>query len=236
MRRDAVHRAIDTTPGQGQSWPTEGASSRLPGVVADLARCTTSTLRSAPSQKAGRNRQSVFTLKTNRFRTEREGKMPGDRFSRRLLAATTIATGLLIPVIGSAQDIQPEETYGRQKIVDSAVAEKFMVAAAHPLATQAGYDVLAKGGTAMDAAVAVQFMLNLVEPQSSGIGGGAFLLYWDAESQKLLSYDGREKAPDCRDTRIFQRTGWQTERLVGLRHWRTVCGRSRHLEAAGRDP
>ena len=54
-----------------------------------------------------------------------------------------------------------------------------MVSAANPHAVKAGVDVLAAGGTAADAAVAVQMMLNLVEPQSSGIGGGAFMLYWD---------------------------------------------------------
>ena len=70
-----------------------------------------------------------------------------------------------------------------------------MVAAANPKAVNAGVDTLAAGGTAADAAVAVQMMLNLVEPQSSGIGGGAFMLYWDAEKQKLFTYDGREKAP-----------------------------------------
>jgi len=75
------------------------------------------------------------------------------------------------------------------------VGTTHMVAAANPYATQAGLDVLEAGGTAMDAAVAVQLVLNLVEPESSGIGGGAFLLYWDASEKKLLTYDGREKAP-----------------------------------------
>ena len=74
-------------------------------------------------------------------------------------------------------------------------AKDFMLSAAHPLAVQAGYKVLKAGGTAMDAAVAVQLVLNVVEPQSSGLGGGAFLLYWDAEKKELITYDGRETAP-----------------------------------------
>ena len=74
-------------------------------------------------------------------------------------------------------------------------ARSFMVVAANPLATKAGCEVLKKGGTAVDAAVAVQMVLGLVEPQSSGIGGGAFMLTYDARSGAVTSYDGRETAP-----------------------------------------
>jgi len=70
-----------------------------------------------------------------------------------------------------------------------------MVAAAHPLAAEAGAEVLRQGGSAVDAAVAVQMVLGLVEPESSGIGGGAFLLHWSEREKKLRSYDGRETAP-----------------------------------------
>jgi gamma-glutamyltranspeptidase/glutathione hydrolase len=76
-----------------------------------------------------------------------------------------------------------------------ATAKRQMVAAAHPLASEAGLQILRKGGSAVDAAIAVQTVLNLVEPQSSGIGGGAFLLTWDAASKTLLNIDGRETAP-----------------------------------------
>jgi len=77
----------------------------------------------------------------------------------------------------------------------AARAQHFMVAAAHPLAVEAGYGILRRGGTAIDAAVAVQMVLNLVEPQSSGIGGGAFILHYSAAGAKLTAYDGRETAP-----------------------------------------
>jgi gamma-glutamyltranspeptidase/glutathione hydrolase len=70
-----------------------------------------------------------------------------------------------------------------------------MIAAAHPLAVEAGLELLRAGGSAADAAIGVQLVLNLVEPQSSGIGGGAFALYWDAAVGQLKSYDGRETAP-----------------------------------------
>jgi gamma-glutamyltranspeptidase / glutathione hydrolase len=69
------------------------------------------------------------------------------------------------------------------------------VVAANPLAVEAGLEILRKGGTAVDAAVAVQAMLGLVEPQSSGIGGGAFLMYYDARAGEVSALDGREKAP-----------------------------------------
>ncbi|HEV8107560.1 MAG TPA: gamma-glutamyltransferase [Burkholderiales bacterium] len=71
----------------------------------------------------------------------------------------------------------------------------FVVAAAHPLAVDAGYAVLERGGSALDAAIAVQMVLGLVEPESSGIGGGAFVLYWSESDKRLRSYDGRETAP-----------------------------------------
>ncbi len=82
-------------------------------------------------------------------------------------------------------------------------AQSFMVAAANRHAAAAGYTVLKQGGTAMDAAVAVQTVLNLVEPQSSGIGGGAFLLYWDAKAKTLQAFDGRETAPSAATPAYF---------------------------------
>ncbi len=70
-----------------------------------------------------------------------------------------------------------------------------MVAAANPLAVEAGLRMLRQGGSAVDAAIAAQLVLNLVEPQSSGIGGGAFMLVHDAARRRLVAYDGRETAP-----------------------------------------
>ena len=90
---------------------------------------------------------------------------------------------------------------------EAVVARQFIVAAAHPLAAQAGYDVLARGGSAVDAAIAVQMVLGLVEPESSGIGGGAFLLHWSQHEQKLRSYDGRETAPAAARADRFMRDG-----------------------------
>jgi gamma-glutamyltranspeptidase/glutathione hydrolase len=83
-----------------------------------------------------------------------------------------------------------------------------MVAAAHPHASQAGLDMLRAGGSALDAAIAAQMVLNLVEPQSSGIGGGAFVLHWDEAARRVSAYDGRETAPAAaRPDRFLQPDG-----------------------------
>lgn len=81
--------------------------------------------------------------------------------------------------------------------------EHYMVAAANPYAVRAGEAILAEGGSAIDAAIAVQLVLTLVEPQSSGIGGGAFILHYDAKQRRLTTYDGREQAPSKATPELF---------------------------------
>src|SRR5690606_31173577 len=88
------------------------------------------------------------------------------------------------------------------------VAERFMVVAANPHAARAGHEILKAGGSAVDAAIAVQAVLSLVEPQSSGIGGGAFMLYLDApdepgETAEIIAYEGRETAPAAATPDMF---------------------------------
>ena len=82
-------------------------------------------------------------------------------------------------------------------------AEKFMVVAANPLAVEAGVNILAKGGSAADAMVAVQAVLGLVEPQSSGLGGGAFLVWYDEATSSIMTLDGRETAPLSVTPKLF---------------------------------
>ncbi|MCZ7853560.1 gamma-glutamyltransferase [Agrobacterium salinitolerans] len=108
--------------------------------------------------------------------------------------------------IASAQ--QASDTVAPERATGLATAKRvesknFMVAAANPLATKAGRDVIAAGGNAIDAMVAVQTVLGLVEPQSSGLGGGAFLVYYHAESGKLTTLDGRETAPMEATPKLF---------------------------------
>jgi len=83
-------------------------------------------------------------------------------------------------------------------------AENWMVAAANPLAVMAGGNVLRQGGTAADAMVAVQTVLGLVEPQSSGLGGGAFLVWYDGNTGQMTTLDARETAPREATPRLFQ--------------------------------
>ncbi len=92
----------------------------------------------------------------------------------------------------------------KKRAGEPVVADDWMIAAANPLAVDAGADVLRAGGTAADAMVAVQSVLGLVEPQSSGLGGGAFLVWFDAESGELTTLDGRETAPMAVTPTVFQ--------------------------------
>jgi gamma-glutamyltranspeptidase/glutathione hydrolase len=133
-----------------------------------------------------------------------------------------------------------------------------MVVAANPLAAQAGLDVLKAGGDAADAAVAIQAVLGLVEPQSSGVGGGAFMTFYDAKTHKVTAYNGREMAPAAATPEFFLKsdgtpmpffdaiTGGRSTgppgaiALLGLAHeqhgrkpWRELFGEAEHLAADG---
>ena len=85
----------------------------------------------------------------------------------------------------------------------SARSDNWMVVTANPLASEVGAKVLQNGGTAADAMVAVQAMLGLVEPQSSGLGGGAFLVWFDAKTKEITTLDGRETAPSGVNPKMF---------------------------------
>ena len=128
---------------------------------------------------------------------------------------------------------QPEGESGFQP-KPLVTAKKHMVVAAHPLAAEAGLAILRKGGSAVDAGIAVQMVLNLVEPQSSGIGGGGYILYWDAGAKQLASIDGRETAPAGRHARALPRCGRQAaaaRRGHGERAFGRRARRARGAEA-----
>jgi len=106
-----------------------------------------------------------------------------------------------LPAWGQARP-QPE---GPSGFADKqpAIGTRFMAVAANPLAAAAGRDILRMGGSAVDAAIAIQMVLNVVEPQSSGIGGGAFLVHYDASTKQITTYDGRETAPASASPNLF---------------------------------
>src|ERR1700694_768691 len=119
--------------------------------------------------------------------------------SVRVLSAATAALALLLAANACrtrapvSRDVPPAAGPGLHAIV----------VAANPLAAQAGMRVLQAGGSAADAAVAMQAVLGLVEPQSSGLGGGAFITYFDAKKKQILAYNGRETAPALASPDLF---------------------------------
>ena len=125
----------------------------------------------------------------------RTGLFSGIVFSLVLWAAP-------LPAQQASDTVAPERATGftAAKRVET---KDFMVAAANPLAAEAGREIIANGGNAIDAMVAVQTVLGLVEPQSSGLGGGSFLVYYDAGSAKLTTFDGRETAPMEATPKLF---------------------------------
>lgn len=122
-----------------------------------------------------------------------------------LACLTLVATVTTAPAAWAVDDFRnPEITSDASFTPRAAITGKhYMVSAANPLAVKAGEKVLAEGGSAIDAAIATQLALNVVEPQSSGIGGGGFMLYFDARAKKLHIYDGRETAPLAADSSLF---------------------------------
>ena len=123
---------------------------------------------------------------------------------QRLLLGLTLAFALA-PAQASTQqhgDIDPEFATGTTALKRSH-SQQYMAVTANPHATKAASEILAQGGSAVDAAIAAQLVLGLVEPQSSGIGGGAFLMHWDAKAQQLQLFDGRETAPAAIDETYY---------------------------------
>lgn len=121
------------------------------------------------------------------------------RRSLTVIAATLALAACHTPV--NEQPPAPELGSGYRTDLSTRHAERHMAAAANPLAAEAGREMLRQGGSAIDAATAMQAVLTLVEPQSSGIGGGAFIMLWDGHN--VQAYDGRETAPAGATERLF---------------------------------
>lgn len=136
----------------------------------------------------------------NHYTKEPSAERSPPHSSFRCLTLLLLAVALLPACsAGGEQRAVPEPA----QRAEEQLAERFMVSAANPMAVDAGLEVLGNGGNAMDAAVAVQMVLNVVEPPESGIGGGAFLLYRDGKSGEMTVYDGRETAPAAAEADRF---------------------------------
>ncbi|MGF1649549.1 MAG: gamma-glutamyltransferase [Hyphomicrobiaceae bacterium] len=143
-------------------------------------------------------------------RTARNAAAQGSSCAHRMIALVTCAATLLLAcaplALAQRTTVQPEAATGFSGRA-LATADRAMISAANPLAVAAGLAMIDRGGSAVDAAIATQLVLNLVEPQSSGVGGGAFLLHWDAASGTLTTLDGRETAPASATPAHFIRNG-----------------------------
>lgn len=154
----------------------------------------------------------------------------------RAARAAALALSLALAACGTPAPAPPDAPEAASGFVDKPgwTATRQMIAAAHPLAAQAGLQVLRDGGSAVDAAIAAQLVLGLVEPQSSGLGGGLFLVHHDG--RRVQAYDGRETAPAAAAPGLFLRDGRPmafAEALVGGRSV-GVPGVLRALELAHR--
>ena len=153
---------------------------------------------------------------------------------KKLAFALALAAGFCAGPAAAYDAAPPEPATGYTEKAGW-VAKKFMAAAANPLAADAGYRMLRQGGAAIDAAIAMQMVLGLVEPQSSGLGGGAFMMYFDGK--QVQAYDGRETAPAAATEHLFQNPdGTPMGRQAGIVGGRSVGapGVLRMLELAHR--
>jgi gamma-glutamyltranspeptidase/glutathione hydrolase len=150
-----------------------------------------------------RHPPSVFPM-IPKFRRQ-IGKAATCAVSRLVLALLTCAA-LTSAASAQRQLVEPEASasYAEKPL---AIAQRYMISTANTFASEAGREMLRRGGSATDAAIAAQLVLGLVEPQSSGLGGGAFLMHWDNKAKSLQSFDGRETAPAAAKPDRFLREG-----------------------------
>ena len=132
------------------------------------------------------------------------------RINLKNLRPGAIIAALLVTLTGCAStDDGPAEPEGPTGVSSAQmrVASEVMISAANSYAAQTGSDILRAGGAAIDAAITAQMVLTLVEPQSSGIGGGAYMMHWDAKNKRALAYDGRKTAPSAASREYFHLPG-----------------------------
>ena len=129
----------------------------------------------------------------------------GLAFAGRRSRAPLLVLGVAGPLLGPVLGVEPAAA--QLALRTPATSTQEMVVSANPLATRAGAAILAQGGNAIDASIAVQAVLGLVEPQATGIGGGGFVLYFDAATRTVTSFDAREAAPAAANEALFLDAG-----------------------------
>ena len=173
------------------------------------ANAANETRQSAPDPKQRRETTQPLNQLENIERLAppaKEAMLPAmaHRLLAIALASMTIALAFVVvlgtPALHAFEQPEIASGFAPKPLVK---AKRHMVVAAQPLAAEAGLAMLRKGGSAVDAGIATQMVLNLVEPQSSGIGGGAFILYWDEQKNELAGFDGRETAPSAATPDLF---------------------------------
>lgn len=158
---------------------------------------------------------------------------------RRLTTLSLIAAALTLsacnnPAPSTALPAAPEIASGYRSDMHTRYADQHMAAAANPLAAQAGREILRQGGSAIDAAIAMQAVLTLVEPQSSGIGGGAMIVLWDGKA--VRTYDGRETAPAGASEKLFLQADGRPMPFPKAQIARTFGGHPGRLASPGTGP
>ncbi|TDQ19180.1 gamma-glutamyltranspeptidase/glutathione hydrolase [Algoriphagus boseongensis] len=130
----------------------------------------------------------------------------------KLKIITALAFGALMPILSYSQDRVSGRNFATRSEI---LAQNGMAATSQPLATQVALDILKKGGSAMDAAIAANAMLGLVEPNACGIGGDVFAIIWDAKTKKLYGFNGSGRAPESLTMEVFKEKGLNYVPLLG---------------------
>lgn len=147
-------------------------------------------------------------------------KIQGSVTSLKVTTLATVATLLPMTMLTATAQELPDENGALMELATAVEGQNYMIVTANPDASAAGAEILKNGGTAVDAMIAAQTVLGLVEPQSSGLGGGAFVVYYDALEAVLTTFDAREKAPAAATEDRFQDLGfveaWQSGLSVGV--------------------
>lgn len=223
-----------------------GVADQIGNVREWVADCFSETLSPLPSDGKPYLRDDCpqhslrgvsFDYPVNQLRAAVRYRYPADvRYPN---VGFRVARDIVNPTASAAKaEVLPEGDTGRADARGPVIAQNHLVVVANPLAADAADEILSEGGSAVDALIAAQLVLNIVEPQSSGLGGGGFALHWDAQDSRLVTYDGRETAPMAAPEDLFlDETGKPISFAESIAGGRSVAvpAMARLLEAMHRD-